>query len=158
MWEGRPAQNAFGIHLLTEVAAQTRRQNVFLSSTSVFMGLMLAELGASGATGEAIRQTHYLPAGISSADLRRSVWAHACQFRSHDSIQLSNRSCRFKSSPAEMFALPMSIARRNDDFSYLAANPARWPAIRLQSSINFSTSVGSNLNGLRPGPILTAGK
>jgi hypothetical protein len=24
-----------------------------------------------------------------------------------------------------MFALPMSIARRDDDFSYLAANPAR---------------------------------
>lgn len=51
----------------------------------------------------------------------------------------------------------MSKADITDD-SHLPANPARCPAIRLQSSMNFSTSIGSNLRGLRPGPIFTAGR
>ena len=44
------------------------------------------------------------------------------------------------------------------DNAHLPANPARCPAIRLHSSMNFSTSLGSNLRGLRPGPIFTAGR
>ena len=83
------AQNAFGLRLLNELTAQTPKQNVLFSPISVFMGLLLAELGASGATGEAIRQTLYLPAGISSSDMRVSAWAHASRLRSHESIQLS---------------------------------------------------------------------
>jgi serine protease inhibitor len=83
------AQNAFGLHLLTELTEETPNQNVLLSPTSVFMGLLLAELGASGPTGDAIRQTLYLPAGISTEDLRLSAWSHISQLRSHNSIQLS---------------------------------------------------------------------
>lgn len=33
-----------------------------------------------------------------------------------------------------------------------------WPASRRQSSINLSTSLGSNRSGLLPGPIFTAGR
>lgn len=83
------AQNAFGLHLLNELTTQTFRENVFISPTSVFMGLLLAELGAFGKTGDAIRQTLYVPAGISSAELRQSAGAHARQLRSCDSVQLS---------------------------------------------------------------------
>src|ERR1700730_9421052 len=41
---------------------------------------------------------------------------------------------------------------------HLLAYPARCPAIRRHSSMNFSTSAGSNLKGLLPAPILTAGR
>src|SRR5437762_12890247 len=43
-------------------------------------------------------------------------------------------------------------------FIHLPAYPARCPAIRRHSSMNFSTSLGSNLKGLLPAPILTAGR
>jgi len=42
--------------------------------------------------------------------------------------------------------------------SYLLAYSALCPARRRHSSMNFSTSAGSNLKGLRPGPIFTAGR
>ena len=42
--------------------------------------------------------------------------------------------------------------------SYLLAYSALCPASRRHSSMNFSTSAGSNLKGLRPGPIFTAGR
>jgi sugar (pentulose or hexulose) kinase len=51
-------------------------------------------------------------------------------------------------------SLPRS-AREEADFVHRLA---RWPAIHRQSSINFSTSLGSNLKGLLPGPIYTAGR
>ena len=41
---------------------------------------------------------------------------------------------------------------------YLLAYSALCPARRRHSSMNFSTSAGSNLKGLRPGPIFTAGR
>lgn len=47
---------------------------------------------------------------------------------------------------------------RHGDQVYLFAYAARCVAIRRQSSIKRSTSSGSNLRGLLPGPILTAGR
>jgi len=41
---------------------------------------------------------------------------------------------------------------------HLPIHPARCAARRRHSSINFSTSLGSNLRGLLPGPIFTAGR
>ena len=69
----RRAQNAFGIHLLTELAAETPRENVFISPTGIFMGLLLAELGASGETSAAIRRTLYVPVEVGSHHLRQSA-------------------------------------------------------------------------------------
>ena len=53
------------------------------------MSLLLAELGASGPTGVAIRRALYLRAEISPDDLRRAASAHARGLSSHDAIQLS---------------------------------------------------------------------
>lgn len=83
------AQNAFGLRLLRELTAHAPRQNVFLSPTSVFMALLLAELGASGETGRAIRQALQVPPDVSSASLGRSAAAHASQLRAHQSVLLA---------------------------------------------------------------------
>ena len=83
------AQNAFGRKLIAELTGERRQQNVFVSPSSVFMALGMAEIGAVGATRAAIRQTLEVPADVSEEKLHSSVSALSRSLRSHPGLELS---------------------------------------------------------------------
>jgi serpin B len=69
------AQNAFGLTLLSRVAAERRHENVFVSPSSVFLALSMAALGAAGRTHAAICQTLQLLAHADDDAWRASAAA-----------------------------------------------------------------------------------
>lgn len=84
------AQNRFGLELLARVALERRHENVFVSPSSVFLALTMAETGAEGRTRAAMRRTLEVPAGVSEDAMHESAAALLKALRSHDGgIELS---------------------------------------------------------------------
>src|SRR5689334_11213691 len=62
--KARPAStaiNAFGLKMLTGMAAQHQHQNVFISPLSIFAALVMTENGAAGQTRDAMRKALAIP-------------------------------------------------------------------------------------------------
>ena len=55
------AERTFGLRLLRDLVDRKPAENVFISPLSVFLALQMAENGAAGATGTAMRKTLALP-------------------------------------------------------------------------------------------------
>lgn len=82
------AQNAFGLKLLAQVAAEQRQGNVFLSPSSVFLALLMTENGAAGNTRAAMRRALEVPAGLSEDALHDSAAALSRALSSHHDVEL----------------------------------------------------------------------
>lgn len=83
------AINAFGLKLVTGVAAQETHKNVFVSPLSVFAALAMAETGSAGQTQKAIRETLAVPPSISEDALHESVSALLKSLPSQKGVELS---------------------------------------------------------------------
>jgi serpin B len=83
------AQNTFGLRLLAQVAGERRQENVFLSPTSVFLALAMAETGAAGSTRAAIRSTLDVPATVSEQAIQESAAALSKALRSREGVDLA---------------------------------------------------------------------
>jgi len=82
------AQNAFGLKLLAQLALERRHENVFLSPSSVFLALAMAENGAAGKTRSAMRRTLGAPADVSEDAMQESAAALSKALRSHAGVEL----------------------------------------------------------------------
>jgi len=82
------AQNAFGFQLLGQLTSGQQRRNVFLSPTSVFLALAMAEAGSAGDTRTAMRLTMSVPAGMDEGALRESTGALSRALRSRQQVEL----------------------------------------------------------------------
>jgi len=66
---------SFGLALLQQQSALTRKQNVFISPLSIFLALAMTENGATGETKAAMRKVLALPADASDAAINASTAA-----------------------------------------------------------------------------------
>jgi serine protease inhibitor len=87
-WSAATAVNAFGLKMVTDVAAQRPQKNVFLSPLSVFAALAMTESGAAGQTRTAMRQAMAVPASISEDALQESASALLKSLRSRKGVEL----------------------------------------------------------------------
>jgi serpin B len=83
------AQTAFGLHLLSLLAKESPRHNVFVSPSSVFLALSMLETGAAGGTRSALRRTLHIPRDVSEAALHESVTAWSGWLRKPGGAELS---------------------------------------------------------------------
>jgi serpin B len=90
MIEATSAQNAFGLKLLADLTGTAyHHKNVFVSPSSVFLALGMAELGAAGATRGEIRRALQVPADLSEEKLHASISAMSHSLRLSEGVELS---------------------------------------------------------------------
>jgi serine protease inhibitor len=83
------AQNKFGLRLLSRIAAERPHENVFISPTSIYLALAMAETGSAGRTRTDMRRALDVPAGVSEDAMHESAAALSKALRSREAVELS---------------------------------------------------------------------
>jgi serpin B len=83
------AQNGFGLELVAQLAAEQPHKNIFISPTSVFLALMMAETGSEKKTLTALRHTMSVADATPEEALHQSASAMSKALRAHQDVELS---------------------------------------------------------------------